>query len=509
MPIAMTSPKLGQPRPSSLFAGQIPRAVLVVAGVLIALRMAFAGAGLPLWLDENFSAAIAVQPTVRGLIDWCLSELSGPLYYSTLWAWEKLAGESNVALRVPGQVIALATPLLVLWKGHPDREVRALWALMVGLWPFGFDFYITARPYAMVMLFGCLQAIAFLRLMTMPDTRRAALWALVSAMAILTHYHAVVITAIEGLVYLAAWRTRAVRTWLAALVFLPVAGWMAFHLAMVLRYATSGQTWYNLVGGTDLLVVPLFLFGGFATTLIVFVLLGVVARYRVAEQQPVLRWSPEIALIGAGLASCAIVVGMGMVRPTFAMRYLLAYLGAVSLLVPLLLRAARPLVPMAPLAFALLLIGGAAAPLAQKLVHPDAPRRYAFNYQAASEWIMASQPRTGRLVFLWDNPTALMGHVDKLSEVGAFFFHRAGQRPDVAIPKYPLYGDPWPAVRAMAGGRSDAAVIWMADREVPMTSMLTHPIGILRDPRWTCRDFGQGQFTVLACIPRKAGLKPA
>ena len=172
----MTSAALDRPasksthsRPS-LFSGDIPRVALVVAAALVVLRISLAGFGLPLWLDENFSAAIAVQPTVHGLIDWCLNELSGPLYYSTLWAWEKVAGDSNAALRVPGHVIALATPLFLLWKGHPDREVRILWALMIGLWPLGFDIYITARPYAMVVFMGCVQAVAFLRLMEAPDT---------------------------------------------------------------------------------------------------------------------------------------------------------------------------------------------------------------------------------------------------------------------------------------------------------------------------------------------------
>ena len=505
----MTSAALDRPasksthsRPS-LFSGDIPRVALLVAAALVVLRISLAGFGLPLWLDENFSAAIAVQPTVHGLIDWCLNELSGPLYYSTLWAWEKVAGDSNAALRVPGHVIALATPLFLLWKGHPDREVRILWALMIGLWPLGFDIDITARPYAMVVFMGCVQAVAFLRLMEAPDTRRAALWAGASALAILTHYHALVITGIEGLIYLATWRMTALRTWRAGLVFVPVAGWMAFHLAMVLGYATSGQTWYHLVDSLDLVVVPLFLFGGVAMTVLVFVLLPIVARHRLVEGQPVLRWSPEVALMTAGLAATVIVVALGAIRPTFAMRYLLAYFGATSLIVPLLLRAARPLVPMAPLAAVLLLIGGAAAPLANRVIHPDTPARYAFNYQNASEWIMQqSAPR--RLVFLWDNPTALLGHADKLADVGGFFFRRAGQHPEVVIPKYPLNGDPWPAVRGLVGTSGDSAVIWMADDDVPQTSKLTHPIGILHDANWNCRDFGLGHFTVLACVPHRA-----
>jgi hypothetical protein len=158
---------------------------------------------------------------------------------------------------------------------------------------------------------------------------------------------------------------------------------------------------------------------------------------------------------------------------------------------------------MAPMAAVLLLIGGAAAPLISRAIHPDAPQRYIFNYQTASEWII-KQGAPHRLVFLWDNPTALLGHADKLADVGGFFFRRAGQHPEVVIPKYTLNGDPWPAVRALAGTGGDSAVIWMADESVPQTSKLTHPIGILHDAHWICRDFGRGQFTVLACVPRRA-----
>lgn len=504
----MASVALNRTASSSLFSGDIPRAALVTAFLLFLANIWMSGLLTPLWLDENFSATIAAQQNLKGLIDWCLNELSGPLYYSVLWAWEKVAGDSNVALRVPSLIFSMTAPAFLLWKGHEDRITRYLWALSVALWQPGFNIATEARPYSLMVFLGCVQAVFFLRLIQTPTTRRAAAWAGVSSLAVLTHYHAAVIAGVQGIAYLLTCRQAALRTWRAALVLLPMAAWMNWHLQVVLNYASSGNTWYPLLSWDGALFAPLFLCGSVATLIALGLMLPICLYVRVGEARSsgsvLRRLSPEMVLISTGLLSAALVVGVGFVRPSFSMRYLLPYVGAVSLLIPALLRDVKHLVPAAPMAILLLLIGSSIPPLVKRLADPLDDHRYGFNFEQPSAWIMDNSD-THRLVYLWDNPTALMGKPEKLADVGGFFFRRQSRPVDVLIPRYPMNADPHPAILALTRGRSDTAIIWAYDKAVPNTSGVLHPPRLMQDKaRWKCRDFGAGQIVVLACIPASA-----
>ena len=500
----MASVALDRTASPSLFAGGIPRAVLVTAFLLFLANILASGLFTPLWLDENFSATIAAQPSLGGLIDWCLNELSGPLYYSLLWTWEKIAGNSNAAFRIPSLFFSTAAPAFLLWKGHEDRTIRYLWALNIALWLPGFGIATEARPYSLMVLLGCVQAACFLRLIEAPNTERAAIWAGVSSLGVLTHYHAAVISGIQGIAYLVVWRRNALRTWPALFVLLPMAAWMYWHLHIVLNYASSGYSWYQFLSWREALFAPLFLCGSVATLIALALMLPIWTYVRFDKvrsggtNSP--RLSPEIVLICTGLLSAACVVAIGFVLPSFSMRYLLPYMGAVSLLIPILIRDVKHLVPAAPMAIILLLIGSALPTLVKRLAGPLDDHRYGFNFEQPSDWIMRNSD-TRKLVYLWDNPTALMGKPDKLAEVGGFFFRRQGRQVDVLIPRYALNADPNPAVFALAKGRPDTAIIWAYDKGVPNTSALLHPPRLSWDKKWRCRNFGLGSVTVLACIP--------
>ncbi len=500
----MASVALDRTVSTSLFSGDVPRTVIITAFLLFIANILASGLLTPLWLDEGFSATIATQPSIARLIDWCLNELSGPLYYSLLWAWEKVAGDSNPALRVPSLVFLMAAPALLLWRGHEDRTIRNLWALSIALWQPGFGVATEARPYSLMLFLGCVQAVCFLRLMRAPSTTHAAIWAGASSLAVLTHYHAAVISGIQGISYLVIWRRTALRTWPAVFVLLPMTTWIFWHLRIVLDYAGSGNSWYQLLNWSEALFVPLFLVGsvvalitlGFMLPIWAYVRFG---RYRSTEYA-FHRRTPELVLICTGLLSAAFVVALGFLRPSFSMRYLLPYIGAVSLFIPVILRDVKRLVPAAPMAIILLLIGSALPPLVGRLSNPLDDHRYGFNFEQSSNWIMRNS-NTRTLVYLWDNPTARMGKVEKLADVGGFFFRRQGRSVDVLIPRYAMNADPAPAVMALARQRPDTAIIWAYDTGVPNTSALLHPPRLSQDKRWKCQNFGRGSVTVLTCIP--------
>ena len=108
------------------------RALLIGGALLIGIsgRILY-GNGAPFWFDETFSGVIASQPTFGRLLDWCLNELTGPAYYMPLWLWAKVAGTGDAALRLPSLLLSIATPLLILWRGSRNRDLRLFWAGVV------------------------------------------------------------------------------------------------------------------------------------------------------------------------------------------------------------------------------------------------------------------------------------------------------------------------------------------------------------------------------------------
>ena len=214
-PLAEESEALdrGEDRYTYIFYG-------LVAGALImgVARRILAGWDAPLWLDETFTGAIAIGPTFRQLLQDCLNEPGGPDYYSLMWVWAKLFGASNAALRTPSFIFAIATPLVILWKGHPKSHVRLTWAAIAALWIPGFYYATEARPYALIFLLASIQVSLFARLLTDASRGHAYSWAAISSLLVLTHTVAALQTAIEGLMFVIVHRRAALRHWPAALL---------------------------------------------------------------------------------------------------------------------------------------------------------------------------------------------------------------------------------------------------------------------------------------------------
>jgi uncharacterized membrane protein len=122
-------------------------AAAIVAG--IAHRLIF-GWFAPLWLDEAYTGVIAAQPGIAGLIQWCRQEMTGPFYYAGIWMWEKLAGDSNLALRLPSLIASLGAIALVAAFGGSNRRERLLWTGLTAIWLPGLLFVAQARPQALL-----------------------------------------------------------------------------------------------------------------------------------------------------------------------------------------------------------------------------------------------------------------------------------------------------------------------------------------------------------------------
>ncbi len=475
------------------------RWVFLIAAIAIggAGRIAY-GWGAPFWFDESFSGVIATQPSVAALIGWCLSEVTGPGFYMPLWVWEKIAGSSDAALRAPSLILSFAAPALILWRGDRDRDLRLFWAVSCLLWVPSFIVAGEARGYPQLFFLGVAQAIVFVRLIEHPNARRALWWTGISAIAVLSHYHAALPATVQGIAYLIVHRRVAVRTWPALIALVPVAGWAAFHLPMLRRYAGAHEAAYAPLPLSDLVSIPAFVFGvplhGALIIAVVAVSLAVPMRKGAFAQT---RPSPALVLSLCAIVSVALMIAFGFVWPGFAPRYLTPSMPALLFALALWARSMMPRdsKPVIVVFAVMFLMAGAI--LSSSLTEPDRDPRHLFNLERPSAWLAEAEPR--RVVMLWDGPIGAASDDGRLSEVGGFFFKRAGHPVAVDLVRLGKRQDPNTAVIERAGGRADTGILWIANDLLPQARK---PALAGRDPALECRDFGEGVVTMTACRRR-------
>ncbi len=459
--------------------------------------------GEPLWLDEAWSIAIAGQRSWLSFYHQVYWDVNAPLYYLLLHLWQGAFGLSDLSLRIPSLALTVATPLSVALSRPPGlpREDRLAWAAILALWFPSLSFAQEARSYALLLLISTLQLLAFIRLLHTPRTGCAVIWASLAGLAILTHYDAIFSAAIQGLTYLAVYRLAAVRTWPAALAFVPAFAWLAFHLARIVQFARPDIAWYSPLKPADLRDV----FGFLAGTpqqlwgLLIVGLGMVVLRFAWPRRVRPLDISSRVwlAVLPAGLAAVALVI-MGFLRPSFAPRYLTPEGPGVLLGLVLL---ARGMVGRR-LGFALVGLVASFAVVSSWRISAGArmaPRQY--NYERASEALEKVNPR--RLVFLWDHPVDPILHPEQLAAAGGAFFHRDGFK--IAVAPVVLTPGQDPNRVLLADAASPGSVIlWVYDTVVQGTAARRFPPQIDDlNPTWTCDQYGRGRFGVYAC--QKAG----
>lgn len=474
-----------------------------IAALLIGTAIRFgAGQAAPLWIDETFTGAIAGQPDLAGLLHQIRADVNAPLYYVAVYLWSAIAGISNVALRLLSALFATAAVLLAL-RGTAglDRRLCLLWGSLLGLWLPGLHFASEARCYALLLLAATAATLAFARLLTEPTRQAAWAWAALGALAILTHYFAAPLVAAQGLVFLLRHRADALRCWPALGAFLPALAWIAYHAPRLAAFGQPDLAWYALVDSANLpLIVWSVLTSSGSILLVVAMILLVWRRLR---GRPVVAATTESVAGGVVLASLlglAIVLVVGMVRPSFIPRYCVPYVPGMLLGLALVVRSASPLWPRLPVVAVLLF----ALPA---LILPNPTRSYSF--EAASEAMAKAGVR--RLVFLWDHPSSPVQDPAQLRAVGGFFLTRAGHPAEVVAVQNAWREDPQPALLAAAGAASDTAILWLYDSDLPKTAALAHPPRIeTLDPSWRCRNHATAPFVALVCLHgRPDGVSPA
>jgi mannosyltransferase len=304
-----------------------------------------------IWLDEAFSIQDA-----RGGIGSLAHVLTRDdpnmgLYYSLLYGWVHLFGESEFVVRSLSAVFAaLAVPVVyLLGRRLFGTAAGIVAALLLAVDAFFVEYAQEARSYSLVVLLVTLSSYFFVGELEQPSARTRIAYVLASALAVYAHYFAFYVLVAQLLTLLAS-RGRAAFT----------RGWMIAAGAIVLlctpeaivayRHGSSGISWIpkpTLSSPKDLF---LDLVGGSRTLLVIYFLAGCYTAALLFRSRERWRYGYVVAWLGVPiLASFAV----SFVQPMFLSKYLIVSLPALVLVAAVAITSVRRPVVAAVLVLAI------------------------------------------------------------------------------------------------------------------------------------------------------------
>ncbi|MEJ7718478.1 MAG: glycosyltransferase family 39 protein [Thermoleophilaceae bacterium] len=216
------------------------------------------------WLDEATTVRL-VGFDLGGLLSAVArEEVTPPLYYLVAWAWAVPFGAGEVGLRSLSALLgtALVPVAYLVARELASRRTALLTGGLVAASPLLVWYSQEARSYALLALLGALSLLFFLRASRTGRGADLAGWALVSALALATHYFALFLVAGEAVWLLAAFRRRSMPTATAAVGAVGLAGLALLPVALA-QQAGPGVDWIGQhpLLGRALLVPKKFLVG--------------------------------------------------------------------------------------------------------------------------------------------------------------------------------------------------------------------------------------------------------
>ena len=178
----------------------------------LGLAIRFAGLGIQSYHHDEVITAARVIPGdfVDMLRQVKESESNPPLYYVLAWAWAKAFGTGEIGLRSLTALFGAATIPVAYLIGRElaSERVGTIAAAIVAVNPMLIWYSQEARSYALLVFFGALALLFFVRALHRGRGRDLVFWGLASALALCSHYFAVFAVAIEAVWLLIALRSR-------------------------------------------------------------------------------------------------------------------------------------------------------------------------------------------------------------------------------------------------------------------------------------------------------------
>lgn len=389
----------------------------VVYGLIALAACAGAFIGLSassLWIDELFSVYVIHHHDGFGeVFRRALTDVHPPLYYFAMYAWTRVAGFSEAALRLPSAVLAVASVFIFAWGTRRvlSRTAVAFACAVAGVSEFWFEQSQNTRSYGLCLALTAAllsMALAFRRRalarQDLPFTHLMAL-GLLGLVASLAHAYLLLATGMVLLFLLLTLPSWRIRIALVTVGLAILAVNVGYYLILVHASRLDLQNlWFSNDVGFFRQQTRLALYGVMQRqTIIVIVLLmlfGIRQKltgepYFMQDQQDT-RWATQLAaFVLGGVAVCGIGVSLA-VAPSFSDRNLLTCAPFAWLLVGRLYDAAGPRGYTRGSAIvavlAMLMIGS----YLHRLPGRELPRRE--NWRASAQYISQLPGCTGQLV---------------------------------------------------------------------------------------------------------------
>jgi mannosyltransferase len=310
-------------------------ALTLLAAVLRFYRLGHQG----FWFDEgNTALLVHFSPgKMLGLIPQ--TESTPPLYYCVAWAWARVFGYGETGLRSLSAVCGVLLVPVVYAAGAKliSRRAGVIAAAFAACSPLLIWYSQEARSYEMLALLTGVSLLAFAYARASPTPRILAAWVVAAALALATHYYAVLAVVPEALWLL--WIHRSRRGVQIAFAVVGVCGLGLIPLA-ISQHGTGRGNWianapfWRRLGQ----IVPQFssgfdgpahgVFEPVAIAIVVVALVLLVTRASVSERRG--------ALLAGGLALAGFVLSLLLVAVGFddlLTRNMLAIWTACALLV--------------------------------------------------------------------------------------------------------------------------------------------------------------------------------
>jgi len=430
----LTATRTGSP----LTREGLPIALLaaVTMAAVLALRIA-AARGLPLTIDETFTAVITGQSSLGDFVREARRDVAAPLYYTILWLLPHAS--SDLALRLPSWLFMIAgSALPLVWRVPGQSRAAAIaWSALLFLWLPGAIFATQARPYALLFLVATAQTIAFARLVDQPTLKRAFAWIGCASLTILTHYMGATLGLAQGLLLLATLRTQALKLWPSLVLLLVPIVETVTHFQVLASVAGGDANWWPKVTLANLPDYAIYGFGAFA---LVALMLALGSRY-LRRDEPIPRAAALASL--SGLLALALLIAAGWGRSLIVDRYLTACAPALMLALVTVASGEAARLALVGLSAAVALYAAVAEPIevreqsmewAAEQLNPFHPQQLKFSLGYKGQHTLAVETR---------------------ARLGEYFFRRAGVPTNAEMV---LTLDGRELVRA-AG--DDSAVLWV------------------------------------------------
>ncbi|MDE3130953.1 MAG: glycosyltransferase family 39 protein, partial [Acidobacteriota bacterium] len=173
----------------------LPRVPIVLLTVLGAALRFYAIGHQGFWYDESYTALLVGRGPGEMLRLLPQLESTPPLYYCVAWVWARIFGFGPAGLRSLSAVCGTLTiPLAyaAACKLLPSRRAAVIVAALTACSPLLIWYSQEARAYSLLVLLCAASLLAFAHVRERPRRMAVVYWAVACALALLTHYYALI-----------------------------------------------------------------------------------------------------------------------------------------------------------------------------------------------------------------------------------------------------------------------------------------------------------------------------